>query len=103
MKVFVGDERALTAARIKINEAYRKNKNVENEDAIKEMIKFGEDVERELRTQVIQARQVKPGVYEAKITEDTLKLENVPFNDNAVLEDGTRAPQPCCQDQVQNK
>lgn len=27
------------------------------------MVKFGEDVERELRTQVIQAREVKPGVF----------------------------------------
>lgn len=28
-----------------------------------QMIKFGEDVERELRTQVIQAKEVKPGVF----------------------------------------
>lgn len=28
-----------------------------------QMVKFGEDVERELRTQVIQAREVKPGVF----------------------------------------
>lgn len=28
-----------------------------------QMIKFGEDVENELRTQVIQAREVKPGVF----------------------------------------
>lgn len=27
------------------------------------MLKFGEDVEVELRTQVIQACEVKPGVY----------------------------------------
>lgn len=27
------------------------------------MIKLGEDVETELRTQVIQAREVKPGVF----------------------------------------
>lgn len=27
------------------------------------MIKFSKDVERELRTQVIQAREVKPGVF----------------------------------------
>lgn len=27
------------------------------------MIKYSEDVERELRTNVIQAREVKPGVF----------------------------------------
>lgn len=27
------------------------------------MVKFGEEVENELRTQVIQAREVKPGVF----------------------------------------
>lgn len=28
-----------------------------------QMIKFGEDVERELRTQIIQAKEIKPGVF----------------------------------------
>lgn len=28
-----------------------------------QMIKFAQDVETELRTQIIQAREVKPGVY----------------------------------------
>lgn len=28
-----------------------------------QMIKFSEDVETELRTQVIQAREVRPGVF----------------------------------------
>ncbi|XP_004931105.1 complex III assembly factor LYRM7 isoform X1 [Bombyx mori] len=100
MKVFEGDERALLAARIKINEEFRKNKNVQNENSIKAMIAFGEDIERELRTQVIQAREIKPGVYEARITDDTVKLDNIPFNDHAILEDGTEAPRPCCQDKT---
>lgn len=30
------------------------------------MIKFGEDVENELRTQVIQAKEIKPGVFGMK-------------------------------------
>lgn len=37
MKVFEGDERALTAARQKINEGFAKNKEVHNEEAIKEV------------------------------------------------------------------
>ncbi|XP_022825395.1 complex III assembly factor LYRM7 isoform X1 [Spodoptera litura] len=103
MKVFAGDERALVAGRLKINEEFQKNKHVTNEEAIKAMIKLGEDVEKELRTQVIQAREVKPGVFEARITDDTVKLENIPFNDNAVLDDGTTVNRPCCQDKAQNK
>lgn len=31
-----------------------------------QMIKFAEDVEMELRTQVIQAREIKPGVFGKK-------------------------------------
>ncbi|CAH2105451.1 unnamed protein product [Euphydryas editha] len=98
MRVFEGDERALTAARLKINEEYHKNKHVKDEEAIKAMVKFGEDVERELRTQVIQAREVKPGVFEAKITKDTIKLNNIPYNDNAIPTDGISGGQTCCQD-----
>ncbi|CAK1598654.1 unnamed protein product [Parnassius mnemosyne] len=102
MKIFEGDLRALTAARIKINQEYKNNKNVQDEQSIKSMIKFGEDVETELRTQVIQAREVKPGVFEAKITKETLKLENIPYDDKAVS-DNPNGPRPCCQDQARNK
>ncbi|XP_045446778.1 complex III assembly factor LYRM7 isoform X2 [Melitaea cinxia] len=103
LRVFEGDERALTAARLKINEEYNKNRYVKDEEAIKAMVKFGEDVERELRTQVIQAREVKPGVFEAKITKDTVKLDNIPYNDNAIPVDGISRGQSCCQDVAKNK
>ncbi|XP_045535017.1 complex III assembly factor LYRM7 [Papilio machaon] len=103
MKVFDGDIRALTAARAKINEEYKKNKHVTEESSIRAMIKFSEDVETELRTQVIQAREVRPGVFEAKITEDTLKLENIPYNDSAVPDDNTDGPRPSCKNQAKSK
>lgn len=35
MRVFDGDERALVAARLKINEEFQKNKHVKDEGAIK--------------------------------------------------------------------
>ncbi|CAB3236871.1 unnamed protein product [Arctia plantaginis] len=101
-KIFAGDEKALTAGRLKINEEYKKNKSVTNEDSIKTMIKFAEDVDMELKTQVIQAREVRPGVYEARITDETVKFENIPYDDNAILEDGT-INKPCCQDRQPNK
>lgn len=97
MRVFDGDEKTLLAARNKINEEYKKNKNANNAEAIEAMIKFGEDVERELRTRIIQAREVKPGVYEAKITEDTIKLDNISYNASAVVEDGSFSGTQTCQ------
>lgn len=39
---------------------------------------------------------------EARITDDTVKFENIPYDDNAVLQDGT-INKPCCQEQQQNK
>ncbi|CAK1545846.1 unnamed protein product [Leptosia nina] len=102
LKVFKGDYRAQTAARVKINEEYKKNKTVTDVEAIKAMIKFSEDIENELRTQVIQAKEIKPGVFEAKITEDTVKLDNVPFDDNAILPKRGKRRQNCCQEQVKD-
>ncbi|KAL0832674.1 hypothetical protein ABMA28_000862 [Loxostege sticticalis] len=103
LKVFAGDEKALLAARNKINEEYSKNKHVRDEEAIKTMIKFGEDVERELRTQIIQAKEIKPGVFKARITDDTLKLDNIPFNESAILDEEPNQRRPCCQSEQQNK
>ncbi|CAH4035771.1 complex III assembly factor LYRM7 [Pieris brassicae] len=98
LKIFDGDHKALTAARLKINDEYKKNKAVKDEEAIKAMVKFSEEIEQELKTQVIQAREVKPGVFEARITEDTVKLDNVMFDENAELPKRRRKNQQCCQD-----
>ncbi|VVD05782.1 complex III assembly factor LYRM7 [Leptidea sinapis] len=101
--VFKGDVKALNAARVKINEEYKKNKHVTDTAAIQAMIKFSTDVENELRTQVIQAKEVKPGVFEARITDDTVKLENVPFDEHAVLPTKKGKRKSCCQDEAINK
>ena len=55
--VFNNDDRALTAARLQINEAFKKNKPVQDEKSIQELTKFAKDVECELRTTVIQIKQ----------------------------------------------
>lgn len=60
---FSGDERALVSVRIKINEEFKKNKHVQNEGSIDELIKLANDVEYELKTNVIQAKEKEPGVY----------------------------------------
>lgn len=79
--VFKGDSRALTAGRAKINEEFRKQKHVENKESIQELINYAKAVEQELRTSVIQAEEVAPGRYQAKITKDTAKLDNIPFKE----------------------
>lgn len=61
--VFAGDDVALNAVRTKINDEYKKNKSIENQESILEMIKFAKEVEDELRTTVVQAKATAPGVY----------------------------------------
>lgn len=39
-KVFAGDMKALTAARLKINDEYSKNRHVQDEEAIKAVCSF---------------------------------------------------------------
>lgn len=81
--VFEGDNNALTKARMKINEEYKKCKNVTDSQAVEELIAHSKAVENELKFSVIQAREVKPGQYEVRLREDVHRLDNVPFNDCA--------------------
>lgn len=81
--VFKGDTRALTEGRNKINQEFRKQKHIQDSEAIKELISYSKAVETELRTCVIQAKEVAPGKYQAEISKDTLKLDNVPFKEDA--------------------
>ncbi|XP_037947340.1 complex III assembly factor LYRM7-like [Teleopsis dalmanni] len=84
--VFRNDERTLDAARKQINEAFFKSKNETDDAEINKMIKLAEAVEKELRTNVIQAVQKEDNVFTVEITKDTTKLDNFPFNPDAVLE-----------------
>uniref|UniRef100_A0A1B6FGY2 Complex III assembly factor LYRM7 n=1 Tax=Cuerna arida TaxID=1464854 RepID=A0A1B6FGY2_9HEMI len=79
--VFEGDTFALDATRDKLNEEFRKNKHLKNEGVIKKMLKFAEEVDLLLRTTVVQAKLVEPGKYQAKITEDTVKMNNNSFRE----------------------
>ncbi|KAI4477086.1 hypothetical protein M0804_013087 [Polistes exclamans] len=80
LNTFKGDENALKVIRAKINEEYRKYKDVTNQGAIKELNKFAQEVEHELRLSVIQAIEKEPGVYKLRITPNVLL-------DNATCED----------------
>ncbi|KAM4607257.1 complex III assembly factor LYRM7 [Polymixia lowei] len=80
MAVFKDDNTALTAAKLKINEEFRKNKNETSEESISKMIKMGSDVEAVLRQSVIQAEHVGENTLLLRPREDLL-LENVPYCD----------------------
>ncbi|XP_003397697.1 complex III assembly factor LYRM7 isoform X1 [Bombus affinis] len=80
MATFQGDDHALQVTRNKLNEEYKKYKNVTNPAAIEELNKFAEEVEYELRTTVIQAVETKPGTFELRLTPDKL-IDSVPYKD----------------------
>lgn len=61
--VFQGDDQAVKGARILINENFQKNKTVHGDAEVKKLLKLAADVETELKTNVIQAKEKEPGVY----------------------------------------
>ncbi|XP_077351116.1 complex III assembly factor LYRM7 [Festucalex cinctus] len=80
LAVFKDDERALAAAKLKINEEFRKNKNESSEENIEKMIKMGSDVETVLRECVLQVEHVGDSRLLLRPRKDLL-LENVPYCD----------------------
>ncbi|KAL7287385.1 hypothetical protein TKK_0018500 [Trichogramma kaykai] len=102
LSVFQGDEYALNFMRNKINEEYRKNKNVTDEGAIQELLKFAKEVDKEVRTTVVQAVEKKPGVFEVKISPDTVLHDNVPFG-QTVDKKQFRGWQKCCSEPTTKK
>ncbi|BFF91924.1 complex III assembly factor LYRM7 [Drosophila madeirensis] len=99
--VFDGDVRALEEARKKINDEFRQNRAVTDQDVIQSKIKLAEDCAHELRTNVIQAQQRDDGVYELRITPETTRMDNIVFNPDAVIESprkrrGAKATEGCC-------
>ncbi|XP_028830017.1 complex III assembly factor LYRM7 [Denticeps clupeoides] len=79
-QVFKEDLRALTAARLKINEEFRKNKHETSVENIQKMIKMGSDVELILRKNVLQVQHVGEDKLLLRPREG-LMLENVPYCD----------------------
>ncbi|XP_019947050.1 complex III assembly factor LYRM7 [Paralichthys olivaceus] len=80
MTVFKDDSRALTAARLKINEEFQKNKDETSEENIAKMIKMGSDVEAVLRQTVLQMEHVADNTL-LLVPRESLLLENVPYCD----------------------
>ncbi|BES92182.1 LYR motif containing 7 [Nesidiocoris tenuis] len=103
LHVFEGDERALNAARLKINDEFKKNKSVDDSAKIEEMLGFTKAVEEELRKNVIQAREEKPGTYTLRITPETTKLDSSPYDPNVEIPRAKRRQlaKECCQVKIE--
>ncbi|EAA04084.2 complex III assembly factor LYRM7 [Anopheles arabiensis] len=84
-EVFSGDFRTISAARQRIREEFVKNKDIKDEKQIKEKIQIAKDVDVELRRSVVQAVRKQPTLFEARITPDTRKMDNVMFDPDAEL------------------
>ncbi|KAG5272674.1 hypothetical protein AALO_G00168120 [Alosa alosa] len=80
MKVFKDDDRALTAAKQKINEEFRKNMHETSGENLQKMIKMASDVEIVLRQSVVQMEHVGEKKLVLRPREELL-LENVPYCD----------------------
>ena len=81
--VFKGDIRALNAAKDKIRSEFEEKRNIKETKSIKELMKYGQECDQVLRTQVIQAVKVegKDNVYRAPVTENTL-VDNAIYRDD---------------------
>jgi len=80
MAVFKDDPRALEAARLQVNEGFKKNKTETDEENIRKMIKMGSDVDIVLRETVIQGEHIAEDKIRLR-PRDSLLLENVPYSD----------------------
>merc|ERR1712012_21022 len=82
--VFAGDQRALTAARSKVNYEFKRFKDEEDPKKIEDHIQWATDTSRLLKLTVVQAKLNDDGsAYEMRLTKDTHFGENYPFDPNA--------------------
>ncbi|KRT79275.1 hypothetical protein AMK59_8259 [Oryctes borbonicus] len=80
-RVFCSDQFALEKSRERINEEFRKHIHVTNAEEIRSLIDHSKAVEKELLTNVVQAKEVAPGRYEVRLRPEVERLKNVPFKD----------------------
>ncbi|XP_029162338.1 complex III assembly factor LYRM7 isoform X2 [Nylanderia fulva] len=97
LKTFANDDHALQIVREQINNEYRKYKNVTNQATIKELNKFAQEVEHEVRTTVIQVVETTPGRVALRLTPDVL-VDNVPYKEqknNSSKKEKTQSCEKC--------
>ncbi|XP_073980659.1 uncharacterized protein isoform X2 [Rhodnius prolixus] len=89
--VFNGDLKALT------------EKILSKREWFFQLVLYANEVAKELRTTVVQAKETKAGTFELNITSDTERLDHFPFDPNVEIPRGAwkkRKNQPCCQENL---
>lgn len=94
--VFQEDERALTAARIKINEEFKKNKDEVSEEKINKMTRMASDVEMIFRTTVIQGEHIGDGKIQLRARDDILNDNHPYLDDNQKSQTKQEVFTGCC-------
>ncbi|XP_041360270.1 complex III assembly factor LYRM7-like isoform X2 [Gigantopelta aegis] len=85
IKIFNGDEVALNAGRMKINDQFKQHKNETDVAQIEQLVQLAEDSEKVLRTTVVQARERDDGIFEMHVTPDTKFGVNTIFDPEAEI------------------
>merc|ERR1739842_206156 len=78
--VFKGDERALQAAREKINLEFKTNKNIDKPESVSELIKYCNEIEEVLKRTVIQTVQTSEDKFKANIRDEVTLMDTHPYN-----------------------
>ena len=88
LQVFKGDERALAHTRNEINNRYRENIAITNQEEIENLIKLSNECGEVLKKHVVQFESIdeekidKPTRYRVNITKDTHLMDNKEFQEN---------------------
>ncbi|XP_076173183.1 complex III assembly factor LYRM7 [Ptiloglossa arizonensis] len=101
MNTFQDDEHTLKVVRDKINEEYKKYKNITNTTIIEELNKFAQEVEHEVRTTIIQAVKTESGNFELRIRPEVL-TENLPTQDPQVTQNNSNLKRISPKDKPKN-
>ncbi|XP_050540133.1 complex III assembly factor LYRM7 [Daktulosphaira vitifoliae] len=86
LKCFKNDNYMQIAAKNQINQEFKKNKCISDPNTVQNLIKFAQDIENELLTQVVQAEQISENKFRLNIDPKRHTHENIPY---AELDDKT--------------
>jgi len=86
-RVFRGDIPAMLAARDKVCEEFNKNRNVNSETSIAELLNQGKQVQEILDKSVVQIKKTEEDKFQMNIRDQTHMFDNNPFRDDVTPEE----------------
>jgi len=81
-RVFVGDSRAMLAARDKVCQEFAKYRAVTSESSVTELVNQGWEAQKTLSQLVVQMEKVERDTYKINIRDENYKFENNPFRND---------------------